>query len=104
MERLIVWQRWLPPAESSPEAVAQAALWRIASRERFVRDGGEVVAELGGTGVFALDPRQVVKTVEACLALVTDFEPDSQDAGSVSFAVTMGPLQRIAQGPLQGDA
>lgn len=104
MERLIVWQRWLPPAESSPEAVAQAALWRIASRERFVRDGGELVVELGGTAVFALDPRQVVKSIEGCLALVSEFEPNSRDSGSISFALTMGPLERTAEGPLQGDA
>ncbi|MFT3921333.1 MAG: hypothetical protein QM778_02235 [Myxococcales bacterium] len=104
MERLIVWQRWLPPAESSPEAIAQAALWRIAGRDRFVRDGAEVVVELGGTVVFALDSRQVARSVENCLALVAEFEPDAQESGSVSFALTMGVVERPAQGPLVGDA
>ncbi len=104
MERLIVWQRWLPPAESSPEAVAQAALWRIAARERFTREGGELVIELGGCAVFALHPHQIVKAIETCLLLVADFEPDSQDSGSVSFALTMGVVERVANGPLLGDA
>lgn len=104
MERLIVWHRWFPPAESSAEAVAQAALWRINSRDRLAREGAETLLELGGSAVFALEPRQINRCVEACLALIQEFEPDTHDSGSVSFALTTGSLERSHQGTLQGDA
>lgn len=104
MERLIVWHRWFPPAESSAEAIAQAALWRIASRERFVREDAEILLELGGSAVFALDPKHVNRSIESCLSLIQDFEPDAIESGSVSFALTLGNLERSPQGTLLGDA
>jgi tetratricopeptide (TPR) repeat protein len=106
MERLIVWHRWCPPPEPSPEAAAQANLWRIQARERLSGLGAEIVAELGGTIVAALAPEAVEPVLEACLSLSREVEEEEGlEVGSVAYAITTGPLDRShAQGPLVGDA
>jgi hypothetical protein len=105
MERLIVWHRWCPPAEPSPEAVAQAALWRINARSRFVRDGGEVLIELGGSVAVALDPADTIQAVELCLAVAEETQSDGPEYGAVSHALAVGGIERTnAQGTYVGDA
>jgi tetratricopeptide (TPR) repeat protein len=106
MERLIVWHRWCPPPEPSPEAAAQASLWRIQARERLLGLGAELVAELGGTLVAALLREQLAAAIEACLSLSREVEQEEDlEVGSVAHAITMGALDRPhAQSPLVGDA
>ncbi len=106
MERLIVWQRWCPPPEPSPEAVAQANLWRIQARERMTGLGAELVSELGGTIVSSCAPDELGAVIEACLSLARDVEQDEDlEVGSVAQAVTLGSLERAhPQGPWVGDA
>jgi len=105
MERLIVWHRWCPPPESSPEAVAQASLWRIQARERLTALGGEMVAELGGTVVAALPREQLTAALETCLALSLEAEQEENlEVGSVAHALTLGPVERTnLHSPLVGD-
>lgn len=106
MERLIVWHRWCPPPEATPEAVAQANLWRIQARERMAALGGESIAELGGTLVSALPAEALVGALEACLAASREAEMEEHlEVGSVAQALTLGRLERaLSQGPLVGDA
>jgi hypothetical protein len=106
MERLIVWHRWCPPPEPSPEAAAQASLWRIQARERLSGLSAEVVAELGGTIVAALPCDKLAAVLEACLSLSREIEQEEDlTVGSVAHAITMGTLDRShAQSPLVGDA
>lgn len=106
MERLIVWHRWCPPPEASPEAVAQANLWRIQARGRLTALGGEIAAELGGTIVCALPSETLTAALEACLALSREVEQEENlEVGSVAYAVTLGSVERThTQGPLVGDA
>lgn len=105
MERLIVWHRWCPPPESSPEAVAQASLWRIQARERLTGLGGEIVAELGGTIVAALPREQLTTALETCLSLSHEVEQEENlEVGSVAHALTLGAVERTnIQSPLVGD-
>ena len=105
MERLIVWHRWCPPPEPTPEAVAQAAIWRIGARSRFVREGAELVTELGGSAVFALDPADTVRAVELCLAIHDEVETEGGEFGQVAHGLAMGVVERPhAQGAYVGDA
>src|SRR5690349_18917833 len=105
MERLIVWHRWCPPPEASPEAAAQASLWRIQARERLLGLGGELVAEMGGTLVAALPREQLGPAIEACLWIAREVEDEEGgEVGSIACAITMGALDRPhAQSPLVGD-
>ena len=105
MERLIVWHRWCPPPEPSLEAVAQASLWRIQARERLTALGGEVIAELGGAIVVALQREQLTAALETCLALSHEVEQEENlEVGSVAHALTLGPVERTnLHSPLVGD-
>jgi hypothetical protein len=106
MERLIVWQRWCPPPEPSPEAVAQANLWRIQARERMTGLGAEVVSELGGTIVSSCPTEDLGAVIEACLSLARAVEQEEDlEVGSVAQAITLGSVERThPQGPWVGDA
>jgi hypothetical protein len=105
MERLIVWHRWCPPPEPTPEAVAQAAIWRIGARSRFTRENGEVVTELGGSAVFLLDPADAVRAVELCLSIQDEVEAEGSEFGHVAHALAVGMIERThAQGAYVGDA
>jgi hypothetical protein len=106
MERLIVWQRWCPPPEPSPEAVAQANLWRIQARGRMTGLGADVISELGGTIVSSCSPDDLSTVIEACLSLARDVEQEEDlEVGSVAQAITLGSVERAhPQGPWVGDA
>ncbi|HEX6244840.1 MAG TPA: hypothetical protein VFZ61_28165, partial [Polyangiales bacterium] len=106
MERLIVWHRWCPPLEPSPEAVAQANLWRIQARGRMATLGGDVVTELGGTIVCSLPSDALSAAIEACLVLSREVEQEENlEVGSVAYALTLGSVERAqAHSPLVGDA
>jgi hypothetical protein len=105
MERLIVWHRWCPPPEPTPEAVAQAAIWRIGARGRFLREGAELIAEVGGSAVFSLDPADTVRAVELCLSINDEVEKEGAEYGQVTHALAVGVLERPhAQGAHVGDA
>jgi hypothetical protein len=105
MERLIVWHRWCPPPEPTPEAVAQAAIWRIGARSRFVREGAELIAEVGGSAVFGLDAADTVRAVELCLSIHDEVEKEGGEFGQVAHGLAMGMVERThAQGAFVGDA
>ncbi len=103
MERLIVWHRWQPPAESSPEVLAYARNAQERCKERLTREGAEVLATLGCTLVCEIDPTAIVGVVETCLALLADFERrEAVEVGSLSIALTIGAqLQGVRE--LQGE-
>src|SRR5690349_3191731 len=105
MERLIVWHRWCPPPEPTPEAVAQAAICPRAAGSRFTRERGEGVTELGGSPVFLQDPADTVRAVELCLAIQDEVEAEGSEFGHVAHALAVGMIERThAQGAYVGDA
>jgi hypothetical protein len=104
-ERLIVWHRWLPPPESAPEALRHAAAFRERVKERLAAEHAEVLSELGGTIVCALDPAFAVAAVDACMELLSAFGADSDaDLGATSHAITIGTLTTLGNGIVSGDA
>lgn len=95
MERVIVWQRWSPPSDTSRDAVAFAARLRIAARERFVQAEAEVVAEIGATAVFALDVKQLSRAIELCMSALRESEREEQAGmGSIACGIALGKIRR----------
>jgi len=104
MERLIVWHRWCPPLDVTPEAVAQANLWRLSAREAFAQLGADPLSELSGTVVFSLPPGDLPRAVQLCFALSVSAERQDASAGHVAFALTLGQLDRVGvSGAFLGD-
>jgi tetratricopeptide (TPR) repeat protein len=107
MERVIVWHRWLPPSESSREASALATSWRASVRDRFAKIEAELLLELGGSVVLALEPTQLARAVEICIHAVREIERERDDAaaGAVACGIAIGAIERVdATSPYTGDA
>lgn len=105
MERVIVWHRWSPVVESSREAVALGAQWRCAARERFEQADAELLLELGGTAVFALEIGQLARAIELCLSGIREVEREESSAGGIACGIAIGALTRTSeQGGYVGDA
>ncbi len=92
MERLIVWHRWLPPAESGPDALLRAREAQERCRRKLESEGARVLATLGGTVVCEVDPAYIAPVVEGCLELLTTFEKLEGDVGSLSIALSIGTM------------
>ncbi|MDB4974936.1 MAG: transcriptional regulator, family protein [Myxococcaceae bacterium] len=93
MERVIVWHRWSPTSEPSREAVSVGTQWRLAARERFLAVDATVLSEIGGTGVFALEPSQLGRAVELCLTAVREAEREDSGVGAVACGVALGSIE-----------
>lgn len=92
MERLIVWHRWLPPAESGPEVLLRAREAQERCRSRLAKEGAKVLATLGGTVVCEVDPAYTAAVIEGCLELLTTFEKLEGDLGCLSIALAIGAV------------
>ncbi len=105
MERLIVWHRWQPPAESSPEVLSYAQAAQERCRQTLTREGAVMLATLGGSVVCEIDPTSIVNVIETCLALLTEFERrKAVDVGSISIALTIGAHRAGGQASMSSDA
>jgi hypothetical protein len=104
MERVIVWHRWSCAPESSRDAVALGAQWRVASRLRFLKVDAEVLLEIGGTAVFALEPSQLARAIELCLMAIRDAERE-EVSGGIACGIAIGSVELTpAPGGWLGDA
>jgi tetratricopeptide (TPR) repeat protein len=104
MERVIVWHRWSCAPESSRDAVALGAQWRVAAQERFRKIDAELLVQLGGTAAFSLAPSQLLRAVELCLLAIRDAERE-EVSGGVACGIAVGPVEQAPPpGGWLGDA
>ena len=104
MERVIVWQRGCPLPESSRETSALAVQSRIATRERFLAIGAELLLELGTTVVLSLELTQLPRAIELCIATVREAEREAASSGGITCAITVGQVElELEQGAYSGE-
>jgi hypothetical protein len=106
MDRVIVWQRGCPLPEAPRDVVALAQQWRSRTRERLGKLGGELLIELGSTVVHALEPPQLARALEQCIAAVTEAEREAgPSGGGICCGVTIGSVELdLEHGVYTGDA
>jgi hypothetical protein len=92
MDRVIVWHRWSCAPESSRDAVALGAQWRVAARLRFLKVDAEVLLEIGGTAVFSLEPSQLSRAIELCLTAIRDAERE-EASGGIACGIAIGSVE-----------
>ncbi len=93
MERLIVWHRWLPPAELRSDTLMLAHAARDRAVDALTREGARILCAPGQTLVCEVDPAYLVTVTEACLALLDAFDSEARNrAGSLTIALVFDAL------------
>lgn len=96
MQRLVLWHRWTPPADSDADPTELVNGWRRRVEGRLANESADILAKLGGTIVCSFDPAFAVPVVDACLELLTEHESVHKEGSSIALALTVGDVRRPA--------